>query len=108
MLNKRLSRPILEECVMEFGFVCWLLPRLCHFRQVLRVGRFITTMMAITKPRNVSKWRVKRPMKSVQFLGIGFRELIVSHHRLVFVIPSMSRYRGRGRSAIFPAFIISP
>ena len=108
MLNKRLSRPILEECVMEFGFVCWLLPRLCQFRQVLRVGRFITTMMAITKPRNVSKWRVKRPMKSVQFLGIGFRELIVLHHRLVLVIPGMLRYRGRGRSAIFPAFIISP
>ena len=93
---------------MEFGFVCWLLPRVCHFRQVLRVGHFITTMMAITKPHSVSKWRVKRPMKSAQFLGIGFRELIVSHHRLAFVIPSMLRYRGRGRSARFPAFIISP
>ena len=93
---------------MEFGFVCWLLPRLCRFRQVLRVGRFIMTMMAITKLLSVSKWRVKRPMKSAQFLGIEFRELIVSHHRLVFVIPSMLRYRGRGPSAIFRAFIISP
>ena len=64
MLNKQLSRPILKECVMEFGFVCWLLPRLCRFRQVLRVGRFIMTMMAITKLLSVSKWRVKRPMKS--------------------------------------------
>lgn len=92
---------------MEFGFVCWSVPRLCHFRQVLRVGRFIMTMMAITKPHSVSNWRVKRLMKSAQFPGIGFRELIVSRHRLVLVIPSMLRYRGQGRSAIFPAFIIS-
>jgi len=93
---------------MEFVFVCWLLPRLCHFRQLLRVGRFIMTMMAITKPHSVSKWRAKRPMKSARFLGIEFRELIASHHRLVLVIPSMLRYRGRDQSAMFPAFIISP